>query len=102
MANEFVARNGIIALNNSQITGSLNVTNGITGSLYGTASYATTASYALNAPTSISSSYSTTASYVLPLRQTVEITGSLGKILFNTNLPLIYTRVCAPSIDMII
>jgi len=51
MAFEFVARNGIITLNNSVITGSLNVSAGITGSLFGTASFATTAttsSYADN------------------------------------------------------
>jgi hypothetical protein len=42
MANEFVARNGLIAQNNSTITGSLTVTQGITGSFFGTA---TTASY---------------------------------------------------------
>ena len=40
MPNEFVARNGIIALNNSIITGSLNVTQGVTASLFGTASWA--------------------------------------------------------------
>jgi hypothetical protein len=57
MAFEFVARNGVIALNNSTITGSLIVTGGITGSFSGsligdttgTASFATTASFALNA-----------------------------------------------------
>jgi hypothetical protein len=32
MANEFIARNGIFALSNSQVTGSLSVTGGITGS----------------------------------------------------------------------
>jgi hypothetical protein len=56
MANEFVARNGVIALSNSTITGSLIVTAGITGSLSGsvvgnltgTASYASTASSADN------------------------------------------------------
>jgi hypothetical protein len=54
MANEFVARNGLIAQNNSIITGSLIVTAGITGSFSGsienalTASYAITASYAMN------------------------------------------------------
>ena len=32
MANEFVARNGIVALNNSQVTGSLDVSNNITAS----------------------------------------------------------------------
>jgi hypothetical protein len=40
MPNEFVARNGVIALNNSIVTGSLTVTNGITGSLFGTSSWA--------------------------------------------------------------
>ena len=40
MANEFIARNGLIAQNNSVVTGSLIVTQGITGSLFGTASYA--------------------------------------------------------------
>ena len=72
MANEFIARNGLIAQNNSTVTGSLLVSGsititgslnasgsgGITGSLFGTASFATSASVA------ISSSYATTASYV--------------------------------------
>jgi hypothetical protein len=57
MANEFVARNGIIALNNSTVTGSLNITNGITGSftgsltgsLFGTSSWAASASNAVSA-----------------------------------------------------
>jgi hypothetical protein len=56
MANEFIARNGLLALNNSQITGSLTVSNGITGSFFGTASYAAQA---------LSSSYALTASYAL-------------------------------------
>ena len=66
MPNEFVARNGVIALNNSTVTGSLNVTSGITGSLFGTASwannvisssYALTASFALNAGTAAPTSF---------------------------------------------
>jgi len=84
--NQFVARNGIISLNDAQITGSLYITTnevingsstavgGYTGSLLGTASTASyvttaqTASYVLNA---ISSSFASTsnnantASYVL-------------------------------------
>jgi hypothetical protein len=40
MPNEFVARNGVIAQNNSTVSGSLVVTNGVTGSLLGTSSYA--------------------------------------------------------------
>jgi hypothetical protein len=54
MANEFKIKNGYLSEGNSQITGSLNVSGGITGSLFGTASYATT---------TISASYAVTASY---------------------------------------
>jgi hypothetical protein len=71
------------------ITGSLTVTQGITGSLLGTASLATTASNALTASfvqNAISASFASTASFVNPLRQDVQITGSLsvsGSILLN-------------------
>jgi hypothetical protein len=59
--------NLILAYGNQvQITGSLNVTQGITGSLFGTSSWATDA---INAAT---------ASYVNPLNQNVQITGSLS------------------------
>lgn len=53
---------------NAEITGSLIVTNGITGSLLGTASYA------LNV---LSASYAKTASYVNTLNQNVTINGGL-------------------------
>jgi hypothetical protein len=43
MANEFVAKNGLISQNNTTVSGSLTVTQGITGSLLGTASWATNA-----------------------------------------------------------
>jgi hypothetical protein len=49
MANEFVAKNGLISQNNSTVTGSLTVTGGITGSLSGTSSFATSASFAQTA-----------------------------------------------------
>lgn len=53
----------------TEITGSLKVTSGITGSLLGTSSYAITASYALTASlllgTITSASYAVTASYAL-------------------------------------
>jgi len=68
MANsQFVARNGIISLNDIQVTGSITATGGIniSGSIT-SASYAQTASYAL------------TASYVNPLNQNVLVTGSLA------------------------
>ena len=84
MANEFIARNGLIAQSNSTIngtllvsgsltiTGSLNTSGGggITGSLSGTASFATSASYTLSA------SQAQTASFVNTLNQNIIITGS--------------------------
>jgi hypothetical protein len=48
MPNEFIIKNGYFSQGNSEITGSLRVTGGITGSLQGTASFATTASYSLS------------------------------------------------------
>lgn len=56
MPNEFVARNGIIALNNTVVTGSVTATTGFTGSLFGTASWAQ------NALTSSTSTNALTAS----------------------------------------
>lgn len=56
MANEFINRHGFISKNNSVVSGSLIVTNGVTGSLLGTASWA------LN---SISSSYAVSASHLI-------------------------------------
>ena len=72
------ALNGKLDISGSTfITGSLNVSGGITGSLFGTSSWAqnaVTSSYVLNA---ISASFASTASYVNPLNQNVLITGSL-------------------------
>ena len=65
MANEFVARNGVIALNNSQITGSLSVSNGITGSLFGTSSQSISSSYAYTASSATNAFNAITASYAL-------------------------------------
>ena len=62
MANEFVAKNGLISQNNTTVSGSLTVTQGITGSLSGSATSATTASYILQA---VSASFATTASYAM-------------------------------------
>jgi hypothetical protein len=87
--NGFNAENGLLVypdkvafVNNVEVTGSLNVVGGITGSLFGTASFATlahTASYVLQA---VSSSFAATASYVagassFPYTGSAEITGSL-------------------------
>jgi hypothetical protein len=51
--------------NKLTLTGSFEVTGGITGSLLGTASFATSASYTLNATNAISASYAATASVAL-------------------------------------
>jgi hypothetical protein len=72
---------------NVTITGSLNITNGVTGSLLGTASYAAqalsssyalSASYAFNATTASYALNATSASYVNILNQNVIISGSLN------------------------
>lgn len=47
----FIANNGLISKDSSIITGSLNVTGGITGSFFGTASYVITSSYSLSSAT---------------------------------------------------
>jgi len=65
MANEFKIKNGYLSEGNSQITGSLDVSAGITGSLFGTASFATTALSASyfsgSISNAISASFATTA-----------------------------------------
>lgn len=78
MANEFVAKNGLISQNNTIVSGSLTVTQGVTGSFSGsltgtvtTASFATTAQTASYITSSnivgtvLSASYAITASYAL-------------------------------------
>ena len=74
--NEFIIKNGIFSQGNSNITGSLNVTAGITGSLQGTASFAISASFIditalpLIQPVSeyetITASISANTEYILP------------------------------------
>lgn len=69
MANEFVARNGIIAQNNTIITGSLTVTSNVsassfTGSIFGTASVSISSSFASNTLTASYVNLAQTASYV--------------------------------------
>jgi hypothetical protein len=68
MANEFVSRNGIIALKDSVVSGSLNVTQGITGSLFGTASWSynsISSSYSITSSETINAQTATTASHAL-------------------------------------
>jgi len=70
MANEFVAKNGLISQKNSTVSGSLTVTQGITGSLFGTASWATNfvsaSNYVLNSATSSFVLNSQTSSMLAP------------------------------------
>ena len=85
----------------TQITGSLTVTQGITASLFGTASWSTNA---------ISSSYSATASYINTLNQNLIITGSTqGNVValsiasntasLNLNLGNFFTLQLVPGVD---
>lgn len=90
MPNEFVARNGLIAQKDSSITGSLNVTNGITGSLFGTASFAITASWVRNSQSAsywsgsvtnaLSASQSETASWVKNAQTASYWSGSITNV----------------------
>jgi hypothetical protein len=103
MANEFVARNGLIAQDNSIISGSLIVTNGITGSISGTGSYAnnansasysltaTSSSYAVNASSAVSSSYALDATSASFATTASYWTGSVNAITssFATNAGLL-------------
>ena len=96
MANEFKARNGLIAQNNSVITGSLIVTNGITGSftgsltgsLFGTASWSNnsiTSSYALNGGvTQLLAGQNITLSPTNGLGQVTVSATLSGSTIFNT------------------
>ena len=52
MANEFIIKNGFFSEGSSNVTGSLTVTQGITGSLFGTASYAANALTLTQVPSS--------------------------------------------------
>ena len=88
MANEFVAKNGLISQNNTTVSGSLTVTQGITGSLFGTASWAinalTASFYQETDPvfTAISASLATTGSNIFIGDQS--ITGSISTTEFFT------------------
>jgi hypothetical protein len=95
MANEFVAKNGLISQNNTTVSGSLTVTQGITGSLLGTASWANnavSASYATNAASaSVLDLYgitSATNSYLLfsnTIAATGQAVGGNNNIRYNSS-----------------
>jgi len=80
MANEFVAKNGLISQNNTVVSGSLTVTQGITGSLFGTASYIS--------PTFISASaaasgFGSGGGGGITVGTTTITSGTSGRIAFN-------------------
>jgi hypothetical protein len=87
--NEFIARNGIIAQSNSTITGSLTVTNGITGSISGiatSASFAISASQAASAVSSSFASNATSASFAaLAATASYFLTSSVSSASFATS-----------------
>jgi hypothetical protein len=89
MANEFVAKNGLISQNNSTVTGSLTVTAGITGSLSGTSSFATSASFAQTASFITTAQ---TASYVLnAVSASYAPSNVTSTILYNSTSPVSVT-----------
>jgi hypothetical protein len=95
MANEFISRNGIIALNNSVISGSLTVTGGIIGSFQGTASFATTASNVLGG----ASNYIPLWNGATTLSSSV-LYQSSGNIGIGTTSPLSKLHISGPSNDV--
>ena len=97
MAKEFISHYGIIAKNNSTISGSLIVTNGITGSFTGSlvGSLTGTASYASQ---TLSSSFSSTSSYVNTLNQDLTFNGNLT---LNGTASITYLNVAYESSSII-
>jgi hypothetical protein len=86
MANEFIARNGLIAQNNSTITGSLNVSGGITGSLFGTSSWATNALTASYISTTKASSGSIASFVGSPYSASVTFASAYTNNLYAVNI----------------
>lgn len=79
MANEFVAKNGLISQNNSTVSGSLTVTQGITGSFSGSV-----AGYVANSQTS---SFATTGSNTFSSTQTIN-----GNLFLSGSFRLVYNN----------
>jgi hypothetical protein len=99
MANEFKIKNGYLSEGNSQITGSLNVSAGITGSLFGTSSYAIQAlSSSYYGGSVTSASYAATASYLNTLNQDLTFNGNLT---LNGTASITYLNVSYESASVI-
>ena len=92
MANEFIIKNGFRSQGNSEVTGSLNVTGGITGSLAGTAA---TASFAVTSSKSAIQILTTadTRSFALTMVEsnTSSSLNNPAPIAIHTGAPLTYT-----------
>ena len=76
MSQSTYIRDGFVSAGNAQITGSLGVTGGITGSLQGTASYATQALSASYAPSAGGAAFPFTGSAIIT--GSLNVTGSLN------------------------
>ena len=79
MANEFKIKNGFFSEGSSNVTGSLTVSAGITGSLLGTASFATTTLLENNTDRAAKSTFSIKVNgYILPnsVNKSLAIAGS--------------------------
>jgi len=85
MANEFVTRNGLLSLDNSVISGSLIVTNGITGSLLGTSSISVNALTASSAD-NLTVRGTLTAQTIVAQTITSSILYSSGSNIFGNSL----------------
>lgn len=96
--NEFIARNGLIAQNNSTITGSLTVTGGITGSLQGTASYALTSSNITGGAGNYVPLWSTSTS--LSSSALYQSSGFLGLGLTSPNAPIHVKSTASPLVTL--
>lgn len=94
MSNEFVARNGLVALDNSTITGSLIVTAGITGSfsgsLIGTSSFALTSSLATRPELTMMMAVSD---------ETTALTTGIAKLTFRAPYAMTLTQIPRSSVS---
>jgi len=101
--NEFKIKNGYLSEGNSQITGSLNVSGGITGSMLGTASFATNALSASYAPGAAGATFPYTGSAIISGSLTV--TGSLfvqdinGIINIDSSNRNLYDTITSQSVN---
>lgn len=96
MANELKVQNGLVVKGATRITGSLSTTGGVTGSLLGTASFATTATNALTLNGASAGAYATTASNTFTGIQTFN-----NNVIINGTASIAYLNVTYESASII-